>query len=88
VAERHVIGDGQHEVHAYRIDNPHADGADPRLRAGRAPGLRHRHLESGRRAAARQAQSRAGRTGGRVKKAGIEPTRFADYAPLAALEGK
>jgi len=23
-----------------------------------------------------------------VKKAGIEPTRFADYAPLAALKGK
>jgi glyoxylase-like metal-dependent hydrolase (beta-lactamase superfamily II) len=95
VAERHVIADGQREVHAYRIDNPHADGLligyvpDARLGfatdiwspgAGPLPDKLNPAL----------AALVAG-----VKKAGIEPTRFAgghgsvaDYAPLAALEGR
>src|SRR5215475_8425659 len=77
VAERHVIADGQREVHAYRIDNPHADGLligyvpDARLGfatdiwspgAGPLPDKLNPALAS----------LVAG-----VKKPGIEPTRFA-----------
>jgi glyoxylase-like metal-dependent hydrolase (beta-lactamase superfamily II) len=95
VAERHVITDGQREVHAYRIDNPHADGLligyVPDARLGFATdiwspgaGPLPDKLNPG------MAALVAG-----VKKAGISPARFAgghgsvaDYAPLAALEGK
>lgn len=95
VADRHVITDGQREVHAYRIDNPHAEGMligwvpDAKLGfvtdiwspgAGPLPDKLNPGL--------------AALVGG-VKKAGIAPARFAgghgsvaDYGPLAALEGK
>ena len=95
VADRHLFNDGTREVVAYRIDNPHAEGlligyvADARLgfatdiwSPGAAP------------LPARLTPPLAALVAG-VKKAGISPARFAgghgsvaDYAPLAALEGK
>jgi glyoxylase-like metal-dependent hydrolase (beta-lactamase superfamily II) len=96
VADKHVLSDGTREVHAYVIDpNPHADGLMigyvPEAQLGFAtdiwsPGAGPfpDRLNPGLQAFV------AG-----VKKAGITPTRFAgghgavaDYAPLAALEGK
>jgi glyoxylase-like metal-dependent hydrolase (beta-lactamase superfamily II) len=96
VVDKHVLSDGTREVHAYVIDpNPHADGLmigyvpDAQLGfatdiwspgAGPFPDRLNPGLQA----------FVAG-----VKKAGITPTRFAgghgsvaDYAPLAALEGK
>ena len=95
VADKHVLSDGKREVHAYLLPNPHADGlligyvADARLGyvtdvwspgAGALPDKITPPL----------AALVAG-----VKKAGITPEKFAgghgtvaDYAPLAALEGK
>jgi glyoxylase-like metal-dependent hydrolase (beta-lactamase superfamily II) len=96
VVDKHVLSDGTREVHAYVIDpNPHADGLMigyvPEAQLGFAtdiwsPGAGPfpDRLNPGLQAFV------AG-----VKKAGITPTRFAgghdsvaDYAPLAALEGK
>jgi glyoxylase-like metal-dependent hydrolase (beta-lactamase superfamily II) len=95
VGDRHVISDGEREVHAYRIDNPHADGLligyVPEARLGFttdiwSPGAGPLPDKLNPALAALVAG---------VKKAGITPTRFAgghgsvaDYAPLAALEGK
>ena len=66
-----------------------------RLRAGGAAGLRHRHLESGRGPLPEKLNPALASLVAGVKKAGITPARFAgghgsvaDYAPLAALEGK
>jgi glyoxylase-like metal-dependent hydrolase (beta-lactamase superfamily II) len=95
VADRRVFADGQREVFAILIENPHAAGmligyvADARLGfatdiwspgAGPLPDKLNPSL----------AALVAG-----VKKAGISPDKFAgghgsvaDYAPLAALEGK
>ena len=95
VADKHVLGDGTREVVAYLITNPHAEGLligyvpDARLGfatdiwspgAGPLPDKLNPNL----------AALVAG-----VKKAGISPVKFAgghgsvaDYAPLAALEGK
>ena len=96
VADKHVLSDGTREVHAYVIDpNPHADGLMigyvPEAQLGFAtdiwsPGAGPfpDRLNPGLQAFV------AG-----IKKAGITPVRFAgghgsvaDYAPLAALEGK
>jgi glyoxylase-like metal-dependent hydrolase (beta-lactamase superfamily II) len=96
VADKHVISDGTREVHAYGITpNPHADGLLigylPTERLGfvtdiwsPGPGPLPERLNPG------QAALVAA-----VKRAGIEPLKFAgghgsvaDYAPLAALEGK
>jgi glyoxylase-like metal-dependent hydrolase (beta-lactamase superfamily II) len=95
VESKHVLSDGQREVHAYLLPNPHADGllfgyvADVKLGfvtdiwspgAGPLPEKLTPPL----------AALVAG-----VKQAGITPEKFAgghgsvaDYAPLAALEGK
>ena len=94
VAERHVITDGQREVHAYRIDNPHADGLligyVPDARLGFATDI----WSPGAPLPDTLNPALAALVAG-VKKAGISPARFAgghgsvaDYAPLAALEGK
>ena len=96
VADKHVLSDGQREVHAYVIDpNPHVDGLligyVPHAKLGfvtdiwsPGPAPLGDKLNPG------QAALVAG-----VKKAGIAPEKFAgghgsvaDYAPLAALEGK
>jgi glyoxylase-like metal-dependent hydrolase (beta-lactamase superfamily II) len=95
VVDKHVLSDGQREVHAYLLANPHANSlligyvADAKLGfvtdiwspgAGPLPEKLTPPL----------AALVAG-----VKKAGIAPEKFAgghgtvaDYAPLAALEGK
>jgi glyoxylase-like metal-dependent hydrolase (beta-lactamase superfamily II) len=94
VAERHVITDGQREVHAYRIDNPHADGLligyVPDARLGFATDI----WTPGAPLPDKLNPGMAALVAG-VKKAGISPARFAgghgsvaDYVPLAALEGK
>jgi glyoxylase-like metal-dependent hydrolase (beta-lactamase superfamily II) len=96
VADKHVIGDGKREVHAYLLEgNPHADGlligyvADAKIgfvtdvwSPGAAP------------LPEKLTPALASLVAG-VKKAGITPQKFAgghggvaDYAPLAALEGK
>jgi glyoxylase-like metal-dependent hydrolase (beta-lactamase superfamily II) len=94
VADKWMVTDGQRQVEAYVIANPHAEGmligyvVDQKLgfvtdiwSPGPPPGDK---LNPG------QAALVAG-----VKKAGIQPTKFAgghgatgDYAPLAALDGK
>lgn len=96
VADKHVLSDGQREVHAYLVDkNPHAEGLligylpDAKLGfvvdiwspgAGPLPDKLNPALAS---------------LVAAVRKAGIAPAKFAgghgavaDYAPLAALEGK
>ena len=95
VAERHVITDGQREVHAYRIDNPHADG----LLIGYVPdaqlGFATDIWSPGAGPLPDKLNPALAALVAGVKKAGITPVRFAgghgsvaDYAPLAALEGK
>jgi glyoxylase-like metal-dependent hydrolase (beta-lactamase superfamily II) len=95
VGDRHVISDGQREVHAYRIDNPHADG----LLIGYVPdatlGFATDIWSPGAGPLPDKLNPALAALVGGVKKAGITPTRFAgghgsvgDYAPLAALEGK
>jgi glyoxylase-like metal-dependent hydrolase (beta-lactamase superfamily II) len=95
VAERHIIADGQREVHAYRIDNPHADGLligyVPDARVGFATDI----WSPGAAPLPDKLNPALAALVAGVKKAGIEPTRFAgghgsvaDYAPLAALEGR
>jgi glyoxylase-like metal-dependent hydrolase (beta-lactamase superfamily II) len=95
VADRQVFSDGTREVHAYLIQNPHADGFligyVPEARLGFvtdiwSPGAGPLPDKLNPNMAALVAG---------VKKAGIAPARFAgghgsvaDYAPLAALEGK
>jgi glyoxylase-like metal-dependent hydrolase (beta-lactamase superfamily II) len=95
VAERYVISDGQREVHAYRIDNPHADGLligyVPEARLGFATDL----WSPGAAPLPDKLNPNLAALVAGVKKVGIAPMRFAgghgsvaDYAPLAALEGK
>jgi glyoxylase-like metal-dependent hydrolase (beta-lactamase superfamily II) len=95
VAERHVIADGQREVQAYRIDNPHADG----LLIGYVPDARLGFTTDiwspGAAPLPDKLDPALAALVAAVKKVGIEPTRFAgghgsvaDYAPLAALEGR
>jgi len=95
VADRHVITDGQREVHAYRIDNPHAEG----LLIGYVPdahlGFATDIWSPGAGPLPDKLNPALAALVAGVKKAGIEPTRFAgghggvgDYGPLAALEGK
>jgi glyoxylase-like metal-dependent hydrolase (beta-lactamase superfamily II) len=96
VTDKYVLSDGTREVHAYVIDpNPHADGLLigylPETRLGFAtdvwsPGAGPLPDKLNPALAALVAG---------VKRAGISPQRFAgghggvaDYAPLAALEGK
>ena len=96
VADKHVLSDGQREVHAYVVDpNPHSEG----LMIGYVPDAKLGFVTDiwspspaplGDKLNPGQAAVVA-----TVKKAGITPERFAgghgsvgDYAPLAALEGK
>ena len=94
VADKRVFSDGQREVHAYVIDNPHADG----LIIGYVPEARLGYVTDiwspGAPLPDKLNPNMAALVAG-VKKTGITPTRFAgghggvaDYAPLAALEGK
>jgi glyoxylase-like metal-dependent hydrolase (beta-lactamase superfamily II) len=94
VAGKHVLTDGQREVHAYPIDNPHADG----LLIGYVPDARLGFVADiwspGTPLPEKLNPGQAALVAG-VKKAGIAPAKFAgghgstaDYAPLAALEGK
>jgi glyoxylase-like metal-dependent hydrolase (beta-lactamase superfamily II) len=95
VGDRHFISDGAREVHAYRIDNPHADG----LLIGYVPeaglGFSTDIWSPGAAPLPDKLTPDLAALVAGVKKAGITPTRFAgghgsvaDYAPLAALEGR
>jgi hypothetical protein len=95
VGDRHLISDGEREVHAYRIDNPHADGVligyVPEARLGFTTDI----WNPGAAPLPDKLTPALGALVAGVKKAGITPTRFAgghgsvaDYAPLAALEGQ
>jgi glyoxylase-like metal-dependent hydrolase (beta-lactamase superfamily II) len=95
VADKRVFSDGQREVHAYLLDNPHATatliGYVPAARLGYvtdvwSPGAGPLPATINPALAALVAG---------VKKAGISPVKFAgghgstaDYAPLAALAEK
>jgi glyoxylase-like metal-dependent hydrolase (beta-lactamase superfamily II)/predicted small secreted protein len=95
VAGKHVLTDGQREVHAYVLEgNPHADG----LLIGYLPDARLGYVTDiwspGAPLPDTLNPALTSLVAG-VKKAGITPLRFAgghgstaDYAPLAALEGK
>jgi len=95
VTDRRVFADGQREVHAYLIDNPHAEG----LLIGYVPAARLGFVTDVWSPGAGPLPDKlnpalAALVAG-VKKAGLSPVRFAgghgsvaDYAPLAALEGK
>jgi glyoxylase-like metal-dependent hydrolase (beta-lactamase superfamily II) len=95
VADKHVLTDGQREVHAYVLENNgHADG----LLIGFIPDARLGFVSDiwspGGPLPEKLTPPLAALVAG-VKKAGIGPARFAgghggtaDYAPLAALEGK
>ena len=95
VTGKHVLTDGQREVHAYVIDNnPHVEG----MLIGFVPDARLGFVTDiwspGAPLPDKLNPGMAALVAG-VKKAGISPARFAgghgsvaDYAPLAALEGK
>ena len=97
VVERHVLGDGQREVHAYVLDNnnPHSVG----LLIGYVPdaklGFATDIWSPGAAPLPDKLNPALASVVAVVKKNGISPTRFAgghgsvaDYAPLAALDGK
>jgi glyoxylase-like metal-dependent hydrolase (beta-lactamase superfamily II) len=95
VGDRHVISDGAREVHAYRIDNPHAEGLLigylPEARLGFVTDL----WSPGAAPLPDTLNPALTALVAGVKKAGITPARFAgghgsvaDWAPLAALEGR
>jgi glyoxylase-like metal-dependent hydrolase (beta-lactamase superfamily II) len=96
VAEKWVHSDGQREVHAYVIaPNPHAEGLMigyvPDLKLGFATDI----WSPGAGALPDRLNPALAALVAGVKKAGITPVKFAgghgstaDYAPLAALEGK
>ncbi len=94
MVDKRVFSDGQREVHAYVIANPHADG----LLIGYIPQAGLGYVTDiwspGTPLPDKLNPNMAALVAG-VKKAGITPTKFAgghgsvaDYAPLAALEGK
>jgi Metallo-beta-lactamase superfamily len=93
VADKYVLSDGTREVHAYVIDNPHADatliGYVPAAQLGFVTDL----WSPGAPLPPRLVPNMSALVVG-VKKHGISPLKFAgghgsvfDYAPLAALEG-
>jgi glyoxylase-like metal-dependent hydrolase (beta-lactamase superfamily II) len=95
VADRHVLGAGSREVHAYLVPNPHADalliGYVPEARLGFVTDI----WSPGAGALPDKLNPALAALVAGVKKAGIAPAKFAgghggvaDYAPLAALEGK
>jgi len=94
VAGKRVLTDGQREVHAYLIENPHAQGLligyIPAARLGFSTDI----WSPGTPLPDKLNPNLAALVAG-VKKAGISPLKFAgghgsvaDYAPLAALERK
>jgi glyoxylase-like metal-dependent hydrolase (beta-lactamase superfamily II) len=95
VADRRVFGDGQREVHAYLLDNPHARG----MLIGYVPSARLGFVTDVWSPGAGPLPDRinpalAALVAG-VRRAGIAPVRFAgghgsvgDYAPLEALAQK
>ena len=94
VSGKHVLTDGQREAHAYLIDNPHADGYllgyVPEARIGFVVDIWSPGTPLPDKLNPGLAAVIAG-----VKKAGIQPLRFAgghgsvaDYATLTALEGR
>jgi glyoxylase-like metal-dependent hydrolase (beta-lactamase superfamily II) len=96
VADKHLLTDGVREVHAYVIEpNPHAVG----LLIGYLPETRLGFVTDiwspGAGALPDKLNPALGALLAGIKRAGISPQRFAgghgavaDYAPLAALEGK
>jgi glyoxylase-like metal-dependent hydrolase (beta-lactamase superfamily II) len=93
VADKYVLSDGTREVHAYVIENPHADatliGYVPAARLGFVTDI----WSPGAPLPPRLVPDMSALVAG-VKKHGIEPLKFAgghgsvfDYAPLAALDG-
>jgi glyoxylase-like metal-dependent hydrolase (beta-lactamase superfamily II) len=95
VADRRVFGDGQREVHAYLLDNPHATatliGYVPAARLGYVTDI----WSPGAGALPATITPPLAALVAGVKRAGIAPVRFAgghgataDYAPLAALAGQ
>jgi glyoxylase-like metal-dependent hydrolase (beta-lactamase superfamily II) len=95
VPDKHVFSDGSREVHAYAIDNAHADGFligyVPEARLGFVTDI----WSPGAGALPDKLNPLQAALVAGVKRAGISPLRFAgghgsvaDYAPLAALEGK
>ncbi len=95
VADKRVLTDGQREIHAYLMENPHANG----FLLGYVPDARLGFIVDIWNPGAAPLPEKitpplAALVAG-VKKAGIQPLKFAgghgsvaDYAPLAALEGK
>jgi glyoxylase-like metal-dependent hydrolase (beta-lactamase superfamily II) len=96
VADKHVLSDGQREVHAYAVNpNPHAEG----LLIGYVPAAKLGFVTDiwspGVGALPDKLNPGMAALVAAVKKHGITPEKFAgghgsvaDYAPLAALEGK
>ena len=95
VADKRVLTDGQREVHAYLIENPHAAGLLigylPDARIGFATDI----WSPGAAPLPEKLTPPLAALVAGVKKAGISPLKFAgghgsvaDYAPLAAREGK
>ena len=95
VVDKRVFADGDREVHAYLLDNPHAEG----LLIGYVPAARLGFITDvwspGAGPLPDKLNPALASVVAVVKKNGIAPTRFAgghgsvaDYAPLAALEGK
>jgi glyoxylase-like metal-dependent hydrolase (beta-lactamase superfamily II) len=95
VVDKRVFSDGQREVHAYVIANPHADGLmigyGPAARLGFATDI----WSPGAGPLPDKLNPALAALVAGVKQAGISPVKFAgghgsvaDYAPLAALEGR
>jgi glyoxylase-like metal-dependent hydrolase (beta-lactamase superfamily II) len=95
VVDKRVFADGEREVHAYLLDNPHADG----LLMGYVPAARLGFITDvwspGAGPLPDKLNPALASVVAGVKNAGIAPVKFAgghgsvaDYAPLAALEGK
>jgi glyoxylase-like metal-dependent hydrolase (beta-lactamase superfamily II) len=95
VADKRVFSDGSRQVEVYLIENPHADG----MLMGYFPAARLGYVTDiwspGAGPLPDKLNPNLAAVVAGVKKAGIQPTRFAgghgstaDYAPLAALEGK
>jgi glyoxylase-like metal-dependent hydrolase (beta-lactamase superfamily II) len=96
VADKHVLSDGQREVHAYAVNpNPHAEG----LLIGYIPAAKLGFVTDiwspGAGPLPDKLNPGMAALVAAVKKHGITPEKFAgghgsvaDYAPLAALEGK
>ncbi len=95
VADKHVFNDGQREVHAYAIENPHATG----LLIGFVPAASLGYVTDiwspGAGPLPDKLNPNMAALVAGVKKAGISPVKFvgghgtiADYAPLAARAGK